>query len=308
LKRKNFIQGAGSLITASLLPSFPAFAATGKKKKLRFAYLTDIHLKPGNVPEAGLTRALQKVQSITPKVEFIINGGDSIMDALEADKTKTKIQWDLFNSILEKENRLRVYPIIGNHDIWGWFIKGEKPDSDSLYGKQWAIDELKLPNRYYSFEKGNWHFILLDSVQLNPAGGYIGKLDAPQREWLEQELASISPEKFICIVSHVPVLSICAGLFFDKTEQNGDLMIKRNLMHTDYLSLKKLFLKYKNIKVCLSGHIHLQDELEYLGIKYYCNGAVCGNWWGGAFQEFDPAFAIIELYDDGSSSRTMINY
>lgn len=162
--------------------------------------------------------------------------------------------------------------------------------------------------RYYSFSKNNWHFIVLDSTQLNPAGGYIGKLDEGQLEWLQQELAAVPADKFICIVSHIPVLSICSGLFFDKTETNGDLLIKRNLMHTDFLVLKKIFAKYPNIRVCISGHIHLQDEVEYLGIKYYCNGAVSGNWWKGSFQEFSPAYAVMELFDDGTSKRTMIKY
>ena len=79
-------------------------------------------------------------------------------------------------------------------------------------------------------------------------------------------------------------------------------------MHTDFISLKKLFLAHPNIKICLSSHIHLQDELEYLGIKYYCNGAVCGNWWKGSFQEFAPGYAIIELFDDGTSARNMVTY
>jgi hypothetical protein len=148
----------------------------------------------------------------------------------------------------------------------------------------------------------------LDSTQLNPVGGYIAYLDPEQLSWLQDELKQVPPDKFICIVSHIPILSICAGLFFDKTEANGDLKIQRNLMHTDFLTLKKIFLNYPNIKLCMSGHIHLQDELDYLGITYYCNGAVCGNWWSGAFQEFDPAYAVMELHDDGSFKRTFMKY
>ena len=254
-----------------------------------------------------MAKALQHVQQLTTKADFIINGGDAIMDALEADKAKTQTQWDLFKSILQKENSLPIYHTIGNHDVWGWFIKSEKPDNDRLYGKQWVQDILEM-KRYYSFSKNNWYFIVLDSTQLNPAGGYIGKLDEGQLEWLQQELAAVPADKFICIVSHIPVLSICSGLFFDKTETNGDLLIKRNLMHTDFLVLKKIFAKYPNIRVCISGHIHLQDEVEYLGIKYYCNGAVSGNWWKGSFQEFSPAYAVMELFDDGTSKRTMIKY
>lgn len=307
MKRKAFLQTSAAVIGSSLLPSL-SFAEDVKKKTIRFAHLTDIHVKPGIIPETGMAKALQQVQQLKPKMDFIINGGDAIMDALEADKQKTQIQWDLFKSILQKENSLPIYHTIGNHDVWGWFIKENKPDNDRLYGKVWAVETLGMKNRFYSFTNRNWHFIVLDSTQLNPAGGYIGKLDDAQLDWLQQELKAVPPEKFICIVSHIPILAICSGLFFDKTEISGDLLIKRNLMHTDFLVLKKIFNKYANLKVCISGHIHLQDEVNYLGIKYYCNGAVSGNWWKGTFQEFAPAYAIIELFEDGTSKRTMMKY
>jgi 3',5'-cyclic AMP phosphodiesterase CpdA len=307
MKRNTFIKTSAALIGSSFLPDFSLAEATSKKP-LRFAHLTDIHVKPGLVPETGMAKAFQHAQKLSPKVEFIINGGDSIMDALEVDKTKTKTQWDLFHSILQKENSLPIYHTIGNHDIWGWFVKENKPDNDKLYGKQWVLDTLELKSRYYSFSKWKWHFIILDSVQLNPAGGYIAYLDPEQLNWLQEELKQVPSDKFICIVSHIPILSICAGLFFNKTEANGDLKIQRNLMHTDFIALKKIFLNYPNIKCCISGHIHLQDEVEYLGIKYYCNGAVSGNWWNGSFQEFTPAFAVMELYDDGTTKRMFMNY
>jgi 3',5'-cyclic AMP phosphodiesterase CpdA len=310
MKRKSFLQRSGLVIGGSLLPSIlrASEPAVPKKKPLRVAHLTDIHLKPGIIPETGMTSVLHHVQQLENRVDFIMNGGDSIMDALEADKTKTQVQFDLFKSILQKENSLPVYHTIGNHDIWGWFIKENKPVNDPLYGKAWVVEILEMKNRYYSFQKDKWHFIVLDSTQLNPAGGYIGKLDDTQFSWLEEELANIPPSQNICIVSHIPVLSICAGLFFDKTEANGDLKIQRNLMHSDFLVLKKLFIKYPNIRCCISGHIHLQDELDYLGIKYYCNGAVSGNWWKGSFQEFAPAYALMEFFDDGQTKRTIINY
>ncbi len=307
MKRKTFLQTSAAVISGSMLP-VASFATESKKKLIRFAHLTDVHLKPGLIPEAGLAKALGHAQQYRPGVDFIMNGGDIIMDALDADKAKTQTQWDLMKSVLKKENSLPLYHTIGNHDVWGWFIKENRPEADRLYGKVWAVEMLEMKNRYYSFNKGNWHFIVLDSTQLNPAGGYIGKLDTAQLEWLQQDLKDTPKDSFICIVSHIPILSICSGLYFEKTEANGDLMIKRNLMHTDFMALKKLFLQYPNIKTCISGHIHLQDELTYLGIHYYCNGAVCGNWWNGAFQEFDPAYAVMELYDDGSVKRTMVKY
>jgi 3',5'-cyclic-AMP phosphodiesterase len=307
MKRKDFIQNTAAVIGGSMLPSISFAKENEKHGKIRFAYLTDTHVKPDAIAEAGMAKAFHHAQSLKPEVDFIINGGDSIMDSLEADKQKTQTQWDLFHSILKNENSLPIYHCIGNHDVWGWFIKNDKPDADKLYGKQWVAQTLQLPKRYYSFSRDKWHFIILDSTQLNPAGGYIAYIDPEQLDWLQQELEQ-TKDKFICIVSHIPILSICAGLFLEKTEANGDLRILRNLMHTDFLSLKKIFLKYPNIKICLSGHIHLQDELDYLGIKYYCNGAVSGNWWKGSFQEFAPAYAVIDLYNDGTSARRMIEY
>ena len=308
MKRRDFIGNSAGLGAVVLTNPSAILTTQIKKPPIRVAHLTDIHIKPGKDIEASVAKAMHHAQILVPEIDFIINGGDSIMDSLEADKDKTQLQWDLFTSILKKEISLPVYHCIGNHDIWGWFIKENKPENERQYGKVWVVETLQMRNRYYSFSKDKWHFIVLDSTQLNPAGGYIGKIDEEQLTWLQTELASVPKEKFICIVSHIPILSICAGLFFDKTETNGDLKIQRNLMHSDFFALKKIFNNYPNIKVCISGHIHLQDELNYLGIKYYCNGAVSGNWWKGSFQEFAPAYAMLEFYDDGTSKRYMQNY
>ena len=308
MKRRDFIGNSAGLGAAVLTNPSAILTTQIKKPPIRVAHLTDFHVKPGKDIEASVAKAMHHAQILVPEIDFIINGGDAIWDSLEADKEKTQIQWDLFTSILKKEISLPVYHCIGNHDIWGWFIKENKPENERQYGKVWVVETLQMKNRYYSFSKDKWHFIVLDSTQLNPAGGYIGKIDEEQLAWLQTELALVPKENFICIVSHIPILSICAGLFFDKTEPNGDLKIQRNLMHSDFLSLKKIFNNYPNIKVCISGHIHLQDELNYLGIKYYCNGAVSGNWWKGSFQEFAPAYAMVELYADGTSKRYMQNY
>jgi 3',5'-cyclic AMP phosphodiesterase CpdA len=308
MKRRDFIISSAALGAATLVNPSDTLAIASKKKPIRVAHLTDMHVKPGKDIETAVAKAMHHAQLLVPEADFIVNGGDAIMNSLEADKQKTQIQWDLFTSILKKEVSLPVYHCIGNHDVWGWFVKENKPDNERQYGKVWAVETLQMKKRFYSFTKDKWHFIVLDSAQLNPLGGYIGKVDEEQLAWLQTELAAVPKEKFICIISHIPILSICAGLFFDKTESNGDLKIQRNLMHTDFLILKKIFQKYPNIKVCISGHIHLQDEVNYLGIKYYCNGAVSGNWWKGNFQEFAPAYALLEFYDNGACNRVLINY
>ena len=308
MQRRKFLQNISLLSAAAALPLATDALPAEKKKKFTAAFITDIHVKPSDIAEAGMKKVLQHINRLKPAPDFIINGGDSIMDALAVNKEKTQIQWDLFNKIMKAENRLPIKHCMGNHDIWGWHLK-EKEDvkSDPLYGKAWWLMQTGNPRTYYSYTKSNWHFIFLDSTQENTAGGYIALLDNDQYNWLENEL-NANKEKFICIVSHIPIMSFCSAMFFKDMLPNGDWKLSRALLHTDARTIKDLFKKHANIKTCLSGHIHLQDEVNYLGIKYYCNGAVSGNWWNGAFQDFAPAFALFDFYDDGRVERKMIEY
>lgn len=306
MKRRNFIRGFSAISAATTLSPFSVAAASAKKKRaLKIAFLTDIHVKPTETAETGMRKAFRHVNNLKP--DFIINGGDSIMDALGADKAKTQGQWDVWNKIITEENKLPIYHCIGNHDVWGWQVKDPAIKTDPLYDKNWVLQQHKMPGRYYSFTKDKWHFIVLDSAQENN-GGYIARIDEPQFLWLENELKNTSKDKFICIASHIPIVSFCSTMFFEKNEPNGDFKTSRALLHTDVRRIKALFKQHQNIKVCLSGHIHLQDEVDYVGVKYYCNGAVSGSWWGGAFQEFAPAYAMFDFYNDGTVERQMIEY
>jgi hypothetical protein len=79
-------------------------------------------------------------------------------------------------------------------------------------------------------------------------------------------------------------------------------------MHVDARKLKDMFLEHSNVKACLSGHIHLVDRVDYLGVSYYCNGAVSGAWWDGDYQECAPGYALVDLYDDGSVENVYVTY
>ena len=305
MQRRKFIQNLSLASAATVLPIGVNAENTGKKKRFRAAFISDIHIKTLDVAEAGMRKALQTINQSDKKPDFIINGGDSIMDALAVSKEKTKAQWDLFFDILQAENKLPVKHCMGNHDIWGWQLK-EDVKSDPLYGKNWWLQLTGNTKSYYSFTHQNWHFIVLDSTQENN-GGYIALLDAEQFNWLGAELES-KKDKHICVVSHIPIVSFCSAMFFKDMLPNGDWKLSRALLHTDARMIKDLFRKYPNIRCCLSGHIHLQDEVTYLGIQYFCNGAVSGNWWKGAFQDFAPAYALFDFHQDGTVERTMVEY
>ncbi len=306
--KQSALIGAGGLLFQNLFAEKAMAAATPltspqRKRILRVAHLTDIHVKPELVSETGFSKALHAVNDLKDKPDFIINGGDAIMNSVLATKDLVKKQWHSFHTILNNENSLPIHHCIGNHDVFGWLT----PSITNDKGKNWAKDELGLNQSYYALNKGNWKIIVLDSIHpRNTIPGYVAKLDEAQMDWLKNEL-SISTHQFICIVSHIPILSICS--FFDgSTPHHNRMNVSDNCMHSDATFLKNLFYQYPNIKTCLSGHIHLVDQLEYLGINYYCNGAVCGSWWEGNYKEFAPAFAIMNLYNDGTTERELHYY
>lgn len=310
MDRRNFIKTGTLLASASAVTNEIYQSPTlysNHKTSFKVGFVSDIHVRPDEISQAGMRKALRHINNLIDKPSFLINGGDSIMDALAANKDDTQVQWDVWNKIMEEENKLPVYHCIGNHDIWGWQVDDENIKNDPLYDKNWALKQFKIPNRYYSFDKENWRFIVLDSTQKNEKG-YIARIDEEQFTWLQHQLLNTPAEKFICIVSHIPIISFCSAMFFDDMLPNGDWKLSRVLLHVDARRLKHLFKSHPNIKACLSGHIHLQDEVHYLGIKYLCNGAVSGNWWKGSFQDFAPAYALLDFHSDGTVEREIVNY
>jgi hypothetical protein len=79
-------------------------------------------------------------------------------------------------------------------------------------------------------------------------------------------------------------------------------------MHQDARRLKNLFREHRNVKLCLSGHLHLRDRVDYEGVTYLCNGAVSGGWWRGPYQECEAGYALIDLRADGTFDHRYLRY
>lgn len=310
LTRKNFLR-SGSLAAIASVFSVPAFAkqeivSPTRKRVMRIAHITDVHVQPEGPAPFGFAAALHAIQQLPDKVDVIFNTGDCIMDSMSKHRDRVQIQWDVWNSTLKNENSLDIVHAIGNHDIWGITMSHASIKNDVHYGKKWAVEELGLKNRYYSFDRNGWHFIVLDSTMPVPGYSYTAMFDDEQKEWLKNDLMHVDPSTYVCVLSHIPILAAC--VFFDGAKSKKDWQVGGGNMHRDAQELKTLFYAHKNVKLCISGHIHLIDQLEYLGVKYLCNGAVSGAWWGGNNQEFPPAFATINLYDDGTSEHELHYY
>jgi 3',5'-cyclic AMP phosphodiesterase CpdA len=224
------------------------------------------------------------------------------MDALVTPLPDVKRQWEAYHRVLRDHCSAPLLHCIGNHDVFGWGTAQRHPD-----GKKMAREQMGLRSPYYAFERDEWRFIVLDSTHWAPErpSGYVARIDEQQMTWLMRELAAT--EKWVCLISHIPIFSPCT--FFDgPNEQSGDWLVPGEWMHLDARRLKTTFAAFPRVRACLSGHIHLVDQVEYLGVNYFCNGAVCGDYWKGRIQEFAPGYALFEFFPDGTVRRSMAAY
>ena len=300
MERRSVLKSIGGLFLTPDLQS--AQLVADRNPVLRIAHLTDVHLKNEFDAPAKFIRCLHHVQKQMPKVDMILNGGDIVFDMNKESISTINDQWKLYKGIMKEENSIPAVYCLGNHDIW-W---NENNKGQSVYGKQYALNQLQMAKPYYSIEKGGWKFIVLDSVHLDiDDTWYIGKLGDEQFAWLENELKNTRSDMPVMVLSHIPILT--ATLMIEDNIVNKWEMLGGD-MHTDTSKIINLFYQYPNVKICLSGHIHMRDKVEYNHVTYICNGAVSGAWWKGNRRQTLPGYGVLDLFADGSFTENYINY
>ncbi len=286
-----------------------AISTSAQSEPITIAHITDVHITPERNAEKWLAECLHSIQSHPSAPKLILNSGDSVYETLKEDRAKSDALWALWNGVLKRENSLPVHHCLGNHDIWGWGIK-DNPSikSDPAYGKKLGLDNYGIERSYYSFDQGPWHFIALDSCTTDPNsnGGWVAELDDEQFQWLQQDLKSIPANRPVLIYSHIPIIQVASHRVMEPYK--GWYRFSPWSMHRDARRLIDLFAQHSNVKLCLSGHLHLQDRIELSGVTYMCAGAVSGNWWKGMHVDCGPGYTILTLNPDGTFNRSYEGY
>ncbi len=254
-----------------------------------------MHVVDVNHAPEGWAAALDAIAQLDRPAEFLVTGGDHIGDALEkTDRALLDRHWNLYDQTLARHNKLPIKPVMGNHDVWGWIAPDLCPATPG-YGKAMALERLHLKKAYYSFDHGAWHFVVLDNIQ-RAGFMYEGKLDAEQTRWLEADL--LANTKPVCLFSHIPLMAAC--VFEARGHLRDDYWhIPYAWLHRDVMPLIDL-LRGHGVRLCISGHIHMVDRVDFMGLTFICNGSVCGRWWNGPYHECPEGFGIFDLYDDGT--------
>lgn len=275
-----------------LLVFTSSLIAQPSEKKLRFAFLTDIHLNTTNDGQRikGFKQALDKTKELN--VDFIITGGDQLdisgMSSNGISKEKADSLYTVLKETLDSSG-LAYYPTIGNHDRY-WDADKGFVDGDELFKEYFK-------ESYYTFETDGIRFFILNSVQPGGETGYV--VGKEQMKWIETELKNISTETPIIVSTHVPFYSLYYPLVEDKYVFVDVI--------SNYKELLKTFENH-NLEIVLQGHQHIHEEIKLQDVQFLTGGAVCAGWWSGAFHGTEEGFLIVDVDKNNNFSWEYIDY
>ena len=107
LSRKSFLR-SGALTALGTAFAFKGKAeqkivSPNRKRMLRVAHITDVHVQPQSPAPHGFASALHEAQSLTDKPDIIFSTGDCIMDAMSTHRDKVAKEWEVWHSTLKNE-------------------------------------------------------------------------------------------------------------------------------------------------------------------------------------------------------------
>ncbi|SDM62152.1 metallophosphoesterase family protein [Kriegella aquimaris] len=250
--RRKFIAKLGLGTTALGLGTINTFAFSPKKKEtnlksqpVNVGFITDVH---HGFCKDGLQRLQVFIDHASRrKLDFIIQGGDFCHPTPEGNECI-----DLWNSYPGEK-----YHVLGNHDM----DKGTK---------QQAMDFFGMKHNYYSFDKGDFHFVVMDGNYILEDGEYkdYGNanfyIDQPNRslvnpeqiEWLREDLAKT--DKQCIIISHQAFDEIWDGWSSPSRFAVRKVIDDAN-NRTDF----------QKVIACFCGHHHVDDHSFINNVHYF---------------------------------------
>ena len=238
MKRKIFkftVLACASLVMIAGLSA----CRTTKEKPVRFAIASDFHAP--DIPNGEHRVATFIKAANNEKVDFIIELGDFCrLDSA------SQVYRDLWNSFPGDK-----YHVIGNHDM-------------DRYTFEEYTQGMNMPARYYSFDQGDFHFIVLDGNNLFDGKKYThyaranyyvdakkrAHIDPEQMDWLKKDLAATN--KRCILFSHQSI---------EEALNNGAEVRK-------ILEAENQRAGFKKVVMAFGGHNHSNYSKEINGITY----------------------------------------
>lgn len=261
LSRRHFLKSAIATTIAYLLPVRPGVFGAGLARPLRIGIITDVHKDIIHNADERLKLFIDTMNA--EKVDAILQMGDFCTP-----RPGNRSFVDLFNAFVGHK-----FHVLGNHDTDGGFKREQVM-------RFWNMKE-----RYYSFDLGGFHFIILDSNDrpVDFKKGYPSHLAADQVEWLRADLDKTQLNTFI--FSHH---SLERPGCIDNQEE------VRALLETAKTPNSK-----RKVAACLNGHWHIDHTRVINGIPYHHINSASYYWVGNKYRhecltpDLSAAFPIV---------------
>ena len=284
----SYVRSVSLLLIISV--SFAGCGKNSKQEGFSFVFMTDIHLTPALKAVPGFLQAIKTVNDLNP--DFVITGGDLIMDALGQRYSTADSLYNLYKETA-KNFKMPVHNSMGNHEIYGVYKDNGADSLNPEYGEK--MFEKKMGKSYYSFVHQGWKFIILNSIEISKERHYIGKIDDDQITWIKNELKATDSSTPIVITTHIPFITAT-------TQKNKGTTVANDSSEVVYNGKEVLDLfKGYNLKLVLQGHLHIVEDIMIGGIHFITGGAVCASKWTGANQGTEEGFSLITVRNNDFS-------
>ncbi len=215
-----------------------------KEETIRFGIISDAHQDLQPDAQNRLREFIEKATEEKP--DFIIQLGD-LSHGIGTDSILNV--WNLFPG--------KKYHVLGNHD------------SDGA-SKETIIQKQGMPGKYYSFDEGGCHFIVLDLNYVRLNGNYLDfekgnyfkakkedrdLIHPEQLEWLKEDLKKTNKPCFI--FSHQGWCETWAG----GTAPNGGEILK--------IIREANAGKEAKVIACFFGHLHIDEYKKLENVHYF---------------------------------------
>lgn len=207
-----------------------------------------------------------------------ISAGDNVFDRLNL--------FQDYKNIISKAGAT-FYHVIGNHDMD--YNNRSNELSSKTYCEAFGPD-------HYSLNVGKVHYIMLKNVfYYGYTYRYIGYIDENQLQWIEKDIAGLTPGTTIILTYHIPSI-------YGESEkpESYSTLLSNELMNKS--ALFKILEKYK--LHILAGHSHTQwTTIIDKNTIEHVHAAACGAWWqGNVCTDGTPGgYTVYEVNNDSVS-------
>jgi predicted phosphodiesterase len=273
LGRRAFLQNGTLFLAATATVDASSLFADDDKERLRVGLITDLH--HADKPSAGTRHYRETLGKLAEaatqfekdRVNFIVELGDLIdaADSVETEQRYLKTINREFSAI----SKDRHY-VPGNHCV------------DTLTKTEF-LDGVEQKQSYYSFDRGEFHFVVLDACFRSDGEPYGRKnsqwndanIPAAEVEWLQADLKSSSKKSIVF-----------AHQRLDVSNDHG----VRNCPE-----VRKIFEESGKVLAVFQGHSH-QNDLKDIGGIHYCTLVAMVEGSGAE----NNGYSVMEITEEGT--------